>query len=111
MRARFFESLAEDFNTPAALACAFEWVREANRSEHPVGDADLREMLAVLGLDNLLTVEAVEPPAEVLELSRARERARQAGDYAEADRLREGIRARRWEVRDGPDGPELLPRW
>jgi len=29
---------------------------------------------------------------------------------AEADRLREEIRARGWEVRDGPAGPELLPR-
>jgi cysteinyl-tRNA synthetase len=107
---RFFSSLAEDFNTPAALAAAFDWVREANRSTAPVGDADLREMLAVLGLENLLSVEAVEAPAEVRERAAARERARVAGDYAEADRLREEIREQGWEVRDGPDGPELLPR-
>jgi cysteinyl-tRNA synthetase len=109
LRDRFFRSLGEDFNTPEALATAFEWVREANRSTEPVGDADLREMLAVLGLDNLLSVDAAAPPTEVAELSDARERAREARDYAEADRLRDQIRARGWEVRDGPDGPELLP--
>ena len=40
--------------------------------------------------------------------TRASRPARQR-DYAEADRLREAIRAHGWEVRDGPDGPELLP--
>jgi cysteinyl-tRNA synthetase len=45
----------------------------------------------------------------VVQLRDARERARAARDYAEADRLREQIRAQGWEVRDGPDGPELLP--
>ena len=28
---RFFDRLADDFNTPAARAVLFEWVREANR--------------------------------------------------------------------------------
>ena len=27
----FFDALANDFNTPTALASLFEWVREANR--------------------------------------------------------------------------------
>jgi cysteinyl-tRNA synthetase len=110
LRDRFFASLAEDFNTPAALAAVFDWVREANRSGEAVGDADIREMLGVLALENLLLVEAVTAPAEVLERSAARERARLAGDYGEADRLREEIRDRGWDVRDAPDGPELLPR-
>jgi cysteinyl-tRNA synthetase len=109
LRERFFDSLADDYNTPGALAAAFDWVREANRSGESVGDADLREMLAVLGLDNLLTVETVEAPAEVRALVDMRERARGARDYGEADRLREAILQQGWEVRDGPDGPELRP--
>ncbi len=109
LRQRFFDSLAEDFNTPAALASVFDWVREANRSEEPVGEEDLREMLAVLGLENLLTVEAVAAPEDVRALAVARDRAREARDFAEADRLREAIRARGWQVRDGPEGPDLLP--
>jgi cysteinyl-tRNA synthetase len=109
LRERFFDALADDFNTPAALAAVFEWVREANRVPAGWGDAELREMLRVLGLDNLLDVRAVEAPAQVIELLDRRERARAERDYAEADRLREEIKARGWEVRDGPKGPELLP--
>jgi cysteinyl-tRNA synthetase len=109
LRERFFGSLADDFNTPAALAAVFDWVREANRSSEPVGEADLREMLQVLGLDNLLTVEVAAAPVEVRELLEARERARRGTDYAEADRLREQIKALGWDIRDGPAGPELLP--
>jgi cysteinyl-tRNA synthetase len=109
LRDEFFDALARDFNTPAALASLAEWVRQANRAQEPVGAADVREMLAVLGLENLLDVSAPEPPAEVRELSNARERSRAQRDWAEADRLRERLRSLGWEVRDGPEGPELLP--
>jgi cysteinyl-tRNA synthetase len=107
LRERFFAALARDFNTPTALAAVFDWVREANRAAEPVGDADLREMLDVLGLANLLERTASEAPPEVAELSEARESARAARDYAQADRLRDEIRALGWEVRDGPDGAVL----
>jgi cysteinyl-tRNA synthetase len=107
--ARCLDALAYDFNTPKALAEVAEWVREANRSEGPVGDADLREMLGLLGLERLLEADSAQAPPELLELRDARERARRERDFAEADRLREQIRARGWEVRDGPEGPELLP--
>ena len=66
-------------------------------------------MLEVLGLANLLEPETAEVTEEVSELRDARERARAAGDYAEADRLREALKTSGWEVRDGPEGPELLP--
>ena len=52
LRERFFDALAADFNTAAALGALFDWVREANRRTEDgaeVGDADLREMLDVLG--------------------------------------------------------------
>jgi cysteinyl-tRNA synthetase len=109
LRERFFAALAEDFNTPAALAAMFEWVREANKRQD-VGDADLREMLGVLALEHLLETDDAEgPDEEVRALAEQREEARAARDFAEADRLRDELRARGWEVRDGPDGPELVP--
>ncbi len=109
LRERFFDALADDFNTPTALARVFEWVRQANRAAAGAGDADLREMLGVLGLDNLLDVDRAEAPPAALELLASRERARQRRDYAAADRLRQELRELGWEVRDAPGGPELLP--
>ena len=109
LREGFFDALAYDFNTPRALAEVFDWVREANASDSSVGDADLREMLGVLGLENLLEAEDADAPPEAVELSEAREQARAARDYGEADRLREQLRELGWEVRDGSGGPELLP--
>jgi cysteinyl-tRNA synthetase len=110
LKESFFEALADDFNTPAALAAVFEWIREANRAEPGVvGSADLKEMLEVLALGNLLVASTVEAPPRVRELVELREDARRARDFAEADRLRDEIRSLGWEVRDGAGGPEVLP--
>jgi cysteinyl-tRNA synthetase len=112
-RDAFFDALANDFNTPTALAELFEWVREANRRGDGVGDADLREMLGVVGLGELTALEsvgdvaAIDPQAG--ELLRRREQARQERDFDTADRMRDELRQRGWEIRDGPEGPELLP--
>jgi cysteinyl-tRNA synthetase len=105
LRERFFGALADDFNTPSALAAMWEWIREANRREQPIGDRDLREMLGVLGLENLFEV-AGAPPA-VVALAEARQSARAAGDFARADELRARIEAAGWSVRDTPSGFEL----
>lgn len=112
LRERFLDALAQDFNTAAALAALFEWVREANRRGGEVGDSDLREMLPLLGLESLLAAAAGEgagPDEAARELLARREAARAGGDYAAADRLRSELGEAGWEVRDGPDGPELLP--
>ena len=106
-RDAFFAALRDDFNTPEALAALFGWVREANRSTEPVGDGDLKEMLGVLGLETLLAADEAAPP-EAVELAALRDAARRDRDWAEADRLRDELRAMGWEVRDGPDGPELV---
>ena len=109
LRDAFFDALAHDFNTAQALATLNEWIREATgpRWEAP-GDAHLREMLGVLGLESLLA-PAEQAPAEVRELAEQRERARGERDFAAADGLRERIAALGWEVRDGAGGFELLP--
>jgi cysteinyl-tRNA synthetase len=108
VRERFFDALADDFNTPRALEALYDWVREANKREG-VGDADLRAMLTVLGLETLLeAAEGEGPDAEARALLEAREAARAAKDWAEADRLRDELAARGWQVRDGAAGPELV---
>ena len=114
LRERFFDALADDFNTAEAVAAMFEWVREANRrleAGQTVGNAHLEEMLGVLGLRNLLESAADdEPDARVRELVERRERARRARDFAAADRLRAQAEALGWEIRDRAAGPELVRR-
>ena len=109
LRDRFFEALARDFNTPEALAVLNEWIREATSPmwDSP-GNAHLMEMLEVLGLSQLLA-PTEEAPSDVRELAEQREQARGARDFQEADRIREELRQRGWDIRDGPQGPELIP--
>ncbi len=109
-RERFFEALADDFNTARAMATVFEWIREANARDEPTGRDDLAEMLGVLGLGELVTADAEQAPAGVVALAQARVAARDARDFGEADRLRDEIAAAGWTVRDAADGFELVPR-
>jgi cysteinyl-tRNA synthetase len=110
LHAAFFDALADDFNTARALGAAFEWIREANRRGSGVGSAHLRDMLGVLGLGHLLDVTTETAPDDALQLATERAAARERRDFAEADRLRDELHSRGWEVRDGPSGPELVPR-
>ena len=109
LRDRFFDALARDFATPEALSIMNEWISEATGPlwEAP-GDAHLREMLGVLGLESLLA-PAAEAPDAVRDLAEQRERARAERDFTAADRLRDEIAVLGWEVRDGAGGFELLP--
>jgi len=104
---RFWADLAEDFNTPAALATVAEWVNQANRADGPVGRDGLAEMLRVLGLEGL-ALSGDRPPEAVYELARARAAARKDADWAASDRLRDEIADAGWSIRDGPEGPELV---
>jgi len=99
--------LAPGEPSPADMAGS----KEANRRAEGVGDADLREMLGVLGLGELTPLESADAAGEDPEaqaLLQERERARAERDFAAADRFRDELRERGWEVRDGPDGPELI---
>jgi cysteinyl-tRNA synthetase len=108
LRDAFFAALREDFNTAAALGSLFAWINERHRRrDEPVGRGDLVEMLSVLGLENLAQ-HGSEAGAEEQELLDERQAARAAGNYADADRIRDELRARGWEVRDGAAGPELV---
>jgi cysteinyl-tRNA synthetase len=107
---RFYDALADDFNTPAARAVLFDWITEANRridAGEKIGPGPLPEMLRMLGLENLL--EAGETPDdEALALLEERESARKSRDFATADARRDELDARGWIVRDTPEGPQLV---
>jgi cysteinyl-tRNA synthetase len=97
---QFAAALADDFNTPEALAVMHGW------RDHDL----LRRGLEVFGLGSL--AESETAPAELEELARARVEARDRKDFAEGDRLRGEIAAAGWEVRDvdAEPGFQLVPK-
>jgi cysteinyl-tRNA synthetase len=109
--APFRDLMDDDFDTPAALAYVFELVRDANVAL----DDDLTETAAsyfgavlelagALGLE--LRADEPEADAEIDALVAAREAARAAKDWAEADRIRAELTARGITVEDTARGPE-----
>jgi cysteinyl-tRNA synthetase len=75
----------------------------------PGARAALEEMLPLLGLESLLApAETADPEAE--RLLAEREEARAARDFELADRLRDELAERGFEVRDTPGGARLMRR-
>ncbi len=108
---RFFEALADDFNTAAARGVLFEWVSEANRriaAGQRLAPGRFAEMLYALGLEGLLEGGGEEADPEAERLLAEREEARAARDFGRADRLRDELSARGYEVRDTSEGARLV---
>jgi hypothetical protein len=82
-----------------------------------LGPFALPDLEVAVARDTRAAVEAVRaaretprPPAEVDELVAERSEARARRDYATADRVRDEIAARGWDVEDTPRGTRVLPR-
>jgi cysteinyl-tRNA synthetase len=103
LREALHAALDDDFNTPRALALLFE-ADLRDRSQRLVA----AEMLDVLGLASL--TEEATVPADVRALADERWAARGRRDFAAADRIREQLADRGWEVRDTASGTEVYPR-
>jgi cysteinyl-tRNA synthetase len=107
---RFFDALADDFNTPIAQSVLFEWVADANRrmdGGERIGPGRLEEMLWGLGLEGLLEAED-QAPEELQRLAAERDEARSARDFARADEIRDRLAGEGWEIRDTPEGARLV---
>jgi len=123
---RYFASMDDDFNSGAALGALFTLVKEINQYASAAG-AKIRDIgvldeiwtfletavgilgLHADGLEGLAAAEAPEVPKDVLALAEARTAARAGKDWAEADRLRDEIKARGFVMEDGADGFRVRP--
>ena len=117
-RERFIAAMDDDFGTPGAMAAVFDLVRAINqaleRGRLPEGQVqeirlDLAALLDMLGLSGLASPGDDEVPDAVRALVDDRQRARADRDFARADEIRDAILALGFELRDGPDGPEVFP--
>ena len=111
--AAFRDALADDFNTPRAMAEVFELVAEANRGEVRRDEASLAlaEMLDLVGLSSLTQPdEGAVADEGAQELLRERQEARAAKDFTRADEIRDRLAELGWKVRDSAEGAKLVPR-
>ena len=109
----------DDFNTPVAVSVLFELATEVNRTREPALARQLRLLGGVIGLlgrepraylqqaAGAAAVGALEPAA-IEEKIAARVAAKQAKDYAAADRIRAELLEAGVALEDKPGG---LTEW
>jgi len=110
---QFAAALDDDLNVSAAWAAIFEWVRCRNRQLAEGAVTPARAAAALAAWEKLDTVLGLgvapepEAPPEVARLLQAREAARRARDFPQADALRSELKAAGWLIEDTPKGPRL----
>ena len=110
----FDTAMDDDVHTPGALAAMFSFLRGANRAlesspEQPLGAAAAQAALdALLPRMKVLTLEPIDVDAVDFDaLLQEREAARQAKDWATADRIRDEIAAAGYVIQDTASGPRV----
>jgi cysteinyl-tRNA synthetase len=107
----FLDALADDFNTPRAMAALYDLVAEGNRRAPLRGaHATVEEMLALVGLESLAEPDEGGADSRAEGLLAERDRARAERDFERADRIRDELAALGWDVRDTAEGGRLVRR-
>jgi len=110
-REAFLAALADDFNTPRALAELFGLLADARREPLAGAREVAAELLELLGLESLAAADGSgEEDEEAERLLAEREQARADRDFARADEIRGRIGELGWEVRDTAEGARLVRR-
>lgn len=112
---RFHAAVADDLNTPKAIAALQELIRYGNALlDRKLLTARAAKMIlaAVKEFDRVLGLgfgrrRAAAIPPQVTKLAAEREIHRKVRRWAEADRIREKIRKLGYAVEDTPNGPRL----
>ena len=105
---KFQAAIRDDLNTAEALAVVWKLI---SRDDVSLADkkATLLSWDTILGL-GLADVRPVEIPPPVQELAEERARAREASDFAHADKLRAEIESLGFEIRDSETGPKITKK-
>jgi cysteinyl-tRNA synthetase len=105
--AAFQAAMNEDFNTPLALSVLFELANELNRTRSPDTAALLRHLGGVLGVLQQVPSAYMQGGLDATAIDAAiaaRNAAKAAKNYPEADRIRKDLLAKGVELKDGPQG-------
>lgn len=106
IRKRFWSAVRDDLNAPQALAVAIEVARnrELRRGERHTLLAEFDQWLGLDLLEGPL-LDSREQDPRIDELVERREEARLAGNWTEADQIRDQLELENVEVMDTPAGP------
>ena len=109
---KFNGFINDDLNMPQAVALAWELLKDSKQTEADK-KATLLDFDKVFGLklDSVPKLEDEPVPVEVQALADAREEARKAKDWEQADALRKEIEERGFELNDTPDGVKIRGRF
>jgi cysteinyl-tRNA synthetase len=110
---RFAAAMDDDFNTPIAVAALFELAGEVNRTKSPEAARQLKSLSGVLGLlqrpaEQFLRGARQEDSAWIEASIAARNAAKKAKNFAEADRIRAELMSKGIVLEDKPAG---LTEW
>ncbi len=110
----FEKALADDLNTPEALAVFFEWLRKTNAQidDNSLKDKDIISAINFIEKFNSvfdLIVEKSDVPSKITDLVKEREEARKVKDWAKADLIRDQILEMGWIIEDAADGFKIKP--
>src|SRR3989344_1201085 len=103
---KFHAAIADDLDTPKALALVWENIKTLNRATLAETDKILGLGLAEVNPSSKLTVRE-ELPEGIKELLAVREAARAAREFDRADALRKDIETKGFIVKDTAEGPRV----
>lgn len=110
----FITNMDDDLNISGALGIVFNFIRDVNRKidDGVVGSAGATHALDLLDQLNQVTgifAPSIEEsaPQTVLDLVEARQQARRAKNFSEADAIRDRLLQEGWVIEDTPDGARV----
>ncbi|MBI3020069.1 MAG: hypothetical protein HYY60_01970, partial [Parcubacteria group bacterium] len=103
---QFSAFIEDDLDTPKAIACVHEMLKDESLSllDKKMTLLRMNMILGFLGKHSPVVI-----PMEIEELVRKREQAREEKDWKEADGLRNKVKNLGYDIKDTSNGPILYP--